>query len=142
MKASIRLVGSLVLGAIAGTTFAGLKTSYGVYIQPIGTTPFAVGDLGGTRNSADSISYIGCAASATTGSCFAQDSAGVYKSCSTTNPAMIAMMLSINEDTRLMFGWYLGFIVTEKAVRSDGAAPERALGTRSRLYRLFRRQSN
>jgi hypothetical protein len=105
MKATIKLAGALAMGVIAGTTFAGQKTSYGVYIQPIGATPSAVGDLGGTRNSADSISYIGCAASATIGSCFAQDSAGVYKGCSTTNPAMIALILSINDDTRLSFGW-------------------------------------
>jgi cellulose synthase/poly-beta-1,6-N-acetylglucosamine synthase-like glycosyltransferase len=52
---------------------------------------------------------------------------------------------AINSQTRLMFGWYLGWVVTEKAVRADAPTVKRGvlrriLGKLGGLISLVRRQ--
>ncbi|HEV8443730.1 MAG TPA: hypothetical protein VGQ27_09630, partial [Steroidobacteraceae bacterium] len=92
MKASVKLASTLLLGAMAASAFAGLKQNYEVYFGTNPLKPYADGDLAAARNSADGQQYIGCEATATAGNCYAVNSAGVYKSCATTDPAQLAVI--------------------------------------------------
>src|SRR3982750_4031802 len=93
------LAAVLTMGAFASTAVAGSQTWYEVTINTVGAKPYATGDLGYARNSADSNQYIGCDATATLGGCYAVNSAGLYKSCTTTDPAMIEMILTLKGDS-------------------------------------------
>jgi hypothetical protein len=106
MKLSIKQVASaLLLGAITTSAFAGLHSSQGVTIQPSGIKPYATGDIGFVYNSWFSNDYIGCEANATSGDCYATDVSGQYKTCSTTDPAMLTVIRSIKGDSNVFFSW-------------------------------------
>jgi hypothetical protein len=107
MKASSHrsVVAALVLGIFVSTAFAGLKSSQEVIISTSALKPYATGDVGYVRNTLDSTQYIGCEYTATAGDCFAVNSAGLYKTCSTTDPALLEVMHSINGDSNLFFSW-------------------------------------
>src|SRR5689334_12053573 len=104
MKVSIpQLAAALVLAAIATSASAGMHSSQGVYIQPNGIKPFATGDIGFVYNSWFSNDYIGCEANANSGDCYATDVAGLYKTCTTTDPAMLTVIRSLKGDSNLLF---------------------------------------
>jgi len=100
-----RLVVALAMGVITSTAFAGLTSSQEVTISTSAVKPYATGDVGYVRNTPDSTQYIGCEYTATTGDCFAVNSAGLYKTCTTTDPALIEVMHSISGDSNLFFTW-------------------------------------
>jgi hypothetical protein len=61
------------------------------------------------RDSADAVQYIGCSNAASAGStivlCEAQDAAGVYRTCVTTDVNMVATARSLSESSHLYFQW-------------------------------------
>ena len=65
----------------------------------------ASGALGAAFNSNDSTQYIGCYTFAGHGMCIAQNSAGVTRSCATSDPENLAVIRSISGDALLRFEW-------------------------------------
>ena len=102
---STRLAGALLMGTLALTVVAGTKTSLPVSILTTTAKPFAAGDLGYVRNTADATQYIGCEFTDTIGVCFARDVNGVTASCTTTDPVKLEVIHSIHGDGSLMFAW-------------------------------------
>jgi hypothetical protein len=99
---------AMVLTASSGPAQAGSKNPYTVFIQ----STFANGTLAGANRSANTVEYIGCysyrttGASATTlGYCFAKDSFGTTRSCSTSDIGAIDTIRSINPSSYIEFGF-------------------------------------
>lgn len=65
----------------------------------------ALGTLVATRRSADSVQKLGCTVRADNAQCYATNAAGVYRSCMTTDPGLIAVARSINSESYLWFVW-------------------------------------
>jgi len=103
MKVSTRAAWALGLGAIAVTAAAGQHLSHEVTFDT--AKPYARGSMADVRNSADTVQWIGCFNLGTSGQCTAVNSAGVQHSCSTTDPAKLAMIGTIHEDSYLAFRW-------------------------------------
>ncbi len=123
MNVSVKLAGTLLLGAMAASAFAGLKQTYEVYFGTNPLKPYADGDLGAARNSADGQQYIGCEATATSGDCYAVNSVGVYRSCVTTDPAQLAVIRSLHGDGHLFFTWDTSGNCVTIRVRYDSLSP-------------------
>ena len=89
------------------TAFAGAKTTASVGIND--TDKQANGDLGYARNTADTVQYIGCYVNDNgnggAGICEARNSAGVTRSCSTTNDLLVDTIKSLKGDSYLYFRW-------------------------------------
>ena len=96
---------ALATGVFSSVALAGIKSTEQVIIQDTGPKPFAAGDLGYARNTADQVQYIGCTSSPTFGICYAVNAAGLSKSCSTTDPTLMALIRSLNGDSYLFFNW-------------------------------------
>jgi hypothetical protein len=127
MKEFPRRILAVVMASSLFTSvvFAGGKTTYQVNIVDTGAKPFATGDLGYVRNTADPNQYIGCETTTILASCYAVNAAGLYKSCSTTDPAMIALVHSLNGDSNLYFSWNASGTCLVIRVRNDSlAAPK------------------
>jgi hypothetical protein len=79
-----------------------------VFAGPSGT---AIGAMGGARNRPDSNQEIGCSlywqgtGVGLQASCFAKDASGNVGYCSSTDPAMMQMLATINSDSLLEFSW-------------------------------------
>ena len=95
--------GAALLLGVSATAFAGFHQAQQVVI--IDASSFANGDLGYVHNTPDSIQYIGCTTSGSSASCFARNLAGLSRSCSTSNPTMLAALHALNGDSYLIFGW-------------------------------------
>lgn len=90
--------------AVAATASAGLRWGYQVSISD--TSRYALGDLSATRGTADGVQYIGCYHNTSNnGSCYATNAAGLSRSCSTSNPAHLAVIRSIASESYLYFQW-------------------------------------
>ncbi|WP_257462354.1 hypothetical protein [Archangium lipolyticum] len=104
-------VAAVVAGAllVATSAVAGFKSSQQVVVDV--TNRHAQGSLGGARNSADSMQYIGCYTQSVSpfttiiGQCYARDASGTYVSCSSTAPGFVNMVQSLNGDSDIAFGW-------------------------------------
>lgn len=95
---------SLVLATVAAPALAGYE-----FLQEVSVTATsAQGSISGARRSADAVQYIYCTASATlsgaiSGGCNARDKLGNMRSCSTTVPAMIDAIESIDDSSFVLF---------------------------------------
>jgi hypothetical protein len=104
-------VAAVVAGALLAATsaVAGFRSSQEVMVDV--TNRHAQGSLGGARNSADSMQFIGCYTQSVSpfttiiGQCSARDASGTYVSCSSTAPGFVNMVQSLNGDSSLAFGW-------------------------------------
>jgi|KBSMisStandDraft_5_1062788.scaffolds.fasta_scaffold20427_7 hypothetical protein len=103
MKASIGLVSSLVLGAMAATAVAGAKLTQEVKFDL--TKGSARGSLADARNSADTVQYIGCQLEATYAICTAVNSLGEQHSCHTNDPGQLTAISRLNDESYLFFRW-------------------------------------
>lgn len=64
----------------------------------------AYGALGSTRNTTtDQIQYLGCEANVGYADCIAQDANWNWVMCSTTDPAMVALVLGVSGDSAINF---------------------------------------
>jgi len=119
------LAASVAMSVFASAAFAGGKTSHEVTINTVGAKPYATGDLGYVRNTPDTSQYIGCEITTTLASCYAVNSAGLYKSCSTSDQETMALLRTLNGDSSLFFGWNPDGTCTRVRVRNDSlAAPK------------------
>lgn len=106
---SAALVAAGLLSASAAV--AGYKYAYPALVDTVGR--YAAGTMGGTRNSANAVEYIICSNVATnTGiryaQCYAKNAAGVFGSCYTTDPAIIAVVSTLQGDSYFYFAWDAG----------------------------------
>jgi hypothetical protein len=98
---------ALASALIAGTAFAGEKTSSTSQYVTIGTG-FANGQVGAVRNSPDTVQYILCGVTAVTGSptqvtCMARNTAGTNAMCTSTNAAHITAVSTISANSNIYF---------------------------------------
>jgi hypothetical protein len=67
------------------------------------------GALGGTRNTDNSVEFLGCMIQAgvwgTDASCFARDAAGAYGGCYTADPVLVEVIKGMTSDPFLYFTW-------------------------------------
>ena len=115
----LALAGGLLTATAA---LAGLRMSDPVTIDDGKSS--AKGDLGAVRNTTDTVQEIGCIMeSATMAFCYATNSAGVSRSCTTSDPNLVANVRGLNGDSRLFFHWdttgACTFIGTETASWTD-----------------------
>jgi hypothetical protein len=131
MKSHRPLFRTLVLaGALLATSsaFAGFQTGQSVVI--IDASHLANGDLGFVYNSADRAQYIGCysydTSAGSAGVCFAQNTAGIYRSCYTPDANMVATIRSLGTDSYLIFNWGANGLCTFVEVENDSTtAPKK-----------------
>jgi hypothetical protein len=96
---------ALIASAFSTAAFAGLHTEMEVTVRPDPEFAFAAGSLGTARNTPDSVQWIGCSSGGNYASCTAVDAKGLMGSCSTSNPAHIAAIHSLNGDSQIVFAW-------------------------------------
>lgn len=99
-----------VVGGLVGVGYrahAGFKAAYTVMVEDYNRA--ASGSLGTGRSSGDSTTRIGCYTYKGTtfhwGICTARNSAGVYGSCLTSDPALMDNMRSVNGASFVYFQW-------------------------------------
>jgi len=108
MNRKVLLGVSIAALATATTAWAGYKGYYPVNVNT--TSREAYGALGDARASADATQYIGCAVTGygVTGvslACYAQDAAGNYGSCSTTDSGLITAATGLTANAFVDFVW-------------------------------------
>jgi len=94
---------ALAAAVLSTTAFAGFKSGQNVVIST--GSRFANGDAGYVYRSDDTVQYIVCRASNSTGSCYARNRDGVTRSCSTTSSTLLANIRSMNGDSYIYFKW-------------------------------------
>jgi hypothetical protein len=85
--------------------------------------PFVSGDLGYVRNTPDTVQYLGCFINGASAICQARNSAGLAKSCITTDPDKVNALRSLNGDSRLAFGWNADGTCSSIIVYNDSRYP-------------------
>jgi hypothetical protein len=104
MRGVIVVCGVLALGGVA---LGGQQ--WGNPVEVNLSAGYARGSLGDARSSADFVQMIGCYNSSGPGyavvACEAQDASGVYKSCATSDPYMVASARSIGAGSYVFFRW-------------------------------------
>ncbi|GEM_PF-1517957 len=63
------------------------------------------GTLVGARRSADAVQKLGCTVKATNVFCYATNAAGAYRTCFSTDSALMTVARSINSESYLWFVW-------------------------------------
>lgn len=89
--------------AVAATVYAGARFTYPVVINDTNRT--AYGALTDARGSADTRQYIGCWSNGAMGGCDAVNASGLTRSCSTIDPAMLAVIRSMSDESYVAFRW-------------------------------------
>lgn len=136
MKTKKLLVVLSAMALLAGSFARAGDVSFGN--APVGvdtTNRHANGALGAARNSADANQLIGCEVVAYAGStsewgnfvvCYARSAAGVYVSCFSTDPKLIATTRGLSGDGFMMFSWDESGRCTTLAVDAGSSyAPKR-----------------
>lgn len=109
-KKHLVILSVAALCASSGLAMAGMRFSAEVYINDTYRT--AGGSMTDARGSADTRQFIGCyhyydsaSSSPYLGFCQASNSAGLTKSCSTTNSAIVQSIRSISSESNISFAW-------------------------------------
>ena len=103
-RLGLRTLGFAAAVLLASTAaLAGFRTAQQVVISD--TAQFANGDLGYIYNTDDLTQYMGCVSYNTAGNCYAKDRTGLTRSCSTSDPNLLAVIRSLNNDSWLIFYW-------------------------------------
>jgi len=99
-----------VLCVSSGLVMAGLRFTSEVYVNE--TYRSAGGSMTDARGAADTRQFIGCyhyydsaSTSPYVGFCQASNSAGLTKSCSTTNSQLVQSIRSISAESNIGFSW-------------------------------------
>lgn len=94
-----------IAGALLASTaaLAGLRTSMQVVI--VDDRSYVIGDLSATSNTSDTTQSLGCYNEPGLGICYATDSSGRSRGCSTSDPEILAAMRSLSGDSSLVFYW-------------------------------------
>jgi hypothetical protein len=101
------------VGVIAGlcasaAAFSGARSTLQVIVDP--NAMYAMGDLGAAYNTQSNYSeYIGCASNASAGYswgiCYATNSVGVSRYCTTTSADLLASIRQVDGNARVSFTW-------------------------------------
>lgn len=98
------MIAAAAVGLLASTTaLAGMLQELPVVIDDAALS--ASGSLGSVHNSSDRTQYIGCNLGRFGGHCYAQNTAGVTRSCVTQDPDVMNTIASLNGDSHLIFYW-------------------------------------
>ena len=94
-----------IAGVLLGSTaaLAGLRTSNQVVI--VDDKSYAIGDLSATSNTSDRTQVLGCSSEIGFAVCYATDSTGRSRGCTTSDPEILAVMRSLSGDSTLVFYW-------------------------------------
>ena len=92
--------------AFSATALAGFRTEQQVVMSD--ELKLANGDLGYVRRTNDDVQYIGCFVAGDAGYCFAQNKAGVARSCWSDDPKWVQVMSAVSSDSYLIFYWDAG----------------------------------
>jgi hypothetical protein len=103
MKTVLRNALCVMSFAAAATAYAGARFTYPVVINDLNRT--AYGALTDARGSADTRQYIGCWSNNASGGCDAVNASGLTRSCSTIDPAMLAVIRSMSDESYVAFRW-------------------------------------
>lgn len=103
MKFPFRSALFVVSLAAVTVVHAGARYSFPVVIND--ATRVAYGALTDARGSADNRQFIGCWSNNTSGGCDAVNAGGLTRSCSTTDPAMLAVIRSMSDESYVSFRW-------------------------------------
>lgn len=98
----------------AGTARAGYDGNFQVVISDANRQ--AYGTLVGARHSPDNVQKLGCTIKADSVLCFATNAAGAYRTCVSTDPALMAVARSLNGDSYLWFVWDASGVCTSITV--------------------------
>jgi hypothetical protein len=97
----------MVLGLFgAASALAGNRFAAVVFIDD--NVRFASGSLGGAHNTTDRVQFIGCSVGPFLTQCFARNSAGMQRSCVTSDEVLVANARAINGDSLINFSWNTG----------------------------------
>ncbi len=91
------------LSLFAATTQAGYDGNFPVVIDDAYRQAF--GTLVATRRSADNVQKLGCTIKSDNVLCYATNAAGVYRTCQTTDPALMTVARSLTSESYLWFIW-------------------------------------
>jgi hypothetical protein len=120
MDAAIRFVRNVSFVAfcmVAVSASAGTKTNAGVFIND--AVGYAAGSLDSARSSADTLQFISCDLYATGNiQCKARNSAGVLRTCSTSDAAFVKTVQMINQASYVAFWWDTSGNCTSMLVRN------------------------
>jgi len=94
---------SCLVAGICGVALAGARSDLSVSIDD--NAKMAMGQLGSTFNTNNTVEYIGCNSTTNTATCVARNAAGLNRSCTTTDPETIAIIRSLTSDAVLRFQW-------------------------------------
>jgi hypothetical protein len=94
---------AVVLLGLSGVAVAGVRSSMLVTIDD--NAKVAQGTLGASFNSNDNTQYIGCYTISGHGMCWAQNAAGITRTCATSDAENIAVIRSLSGDALLRFEW-------------------------------------
>lgn len=97
---------TLAAAAFSASAFAGFTTGQQVVISD--AQKLANADLGYVHQTSDDVQYIGCFVAGDAGYCFAQNRAGVARSCWSDDPKWVSVMAGVSKDTYLIFYWDAG----------------------------------
>lgn len=89
--------------SVAAIAQAGTRWAYQVSIND--GSRYAVGTMTDARGSADYNQSIGCYHNTASATCYATNSAGLSRSCTTSNVAMIDVIRSISSESYIYFMW-------------------------------------
>jgi hypothetical protein len=100
------VVTTLAAAAFSASAFAGFRTAQQVVMSD--DKKLANGDIGYVHQTSDDVQYIGCFVAGDAGYCFAQNKAGVARSCWSDDPQWVSVMAGVSKDTYLLFNWDAG----------------------------------
>lgn len=107
MPASFRsplvLAAALACALAAPFAHAGARWVYQVWISD--ASRYAVGTMTDARGSADGNQAIGCYHNTTNGACYATNAAGLSRTCTTNNPALLNVIRTISAESYIYFQW-------------------------------------
>jgi hypothetical protein len=110
MKKMLIAIGFCLLGAAPRAHAGTREADATLIITKADASGEAFGALGSARNSSDTNQYIGCDVAAFSGSgssvhCFARDASGNGAGCSSSDPALVQSVSSLNSDSFLHFAF-------------------------------------
>lgn len=102
-RRNTRMLLAAGLSLFAATTQAGYDGNFPVVIDDAYRQAF--GTLVATRRSADNVQKLGCTIKSDNVLCYATNAAGVYRTCLTTDPTLMAVARSLTSESYLWFIW-------------------------------------
>ena len=125
------LVAAVAALGVSASVMAGVRQTFRTVVNP--TTRSAEGQLAGARSSSDGNQYIGCSTwaqdaspdqdggTSRAGVCYAADSRGISGFCVTSEPALLAVMATLQGDSLLSFSWNANSTCTSIDVRQGSS---------------------